>query len=80
MQTPKFDEPNPGSRPIAFNEYVFTLFDGGMAVPFSIAFSMSLTWRTFPTRPKYFRLYSLSNEGDALAAFISSSVYILPTP
>jgi hypothetical protein len=47
---------------------------GSYFLPFSIAASTSFVWKTLPILPKYFRLYSLSNEGDVL---IASGLYFL---
>lgn len=57
MQTPKFDELKPESRPTDFWVYELTTICEKFRL-FSIAPSISLIWKTFPINPKYFRLYS----------------------
>jgi hypothetical protein len=72
---PKADDPKAGSIPMDFWEKWF-ISDGLYFVPLCIAASISLVWKTFPIRPRYFKLYSLSNDGEALAFYFLLSVYL----
>jgi len=59
-----------GQEPSKFSKFVYRN-------PSCCAFSTVSGLNRLSTDPRYFRLYSLSNEGDCFASCISSLVYIL---
>ena len=73
--TAVFQLPKPMSTPIdmdGIKRYIAILYRS----PSSIALSICEGLKTFPSFPKYWKPYSLSNPGDCLAFSISSCVYI----